>query len=68
MTTETTKTSAGTEFLTEAVADFTRAYMFMIGFGALHGEVTPVPHPGYWTSLFILFGVQAVAGVFKRRP
>lgn len=62
------KTSTGAAALgAELVADFARAFMLMLGMGAAHGEIAAVPHPGYWTSFFIIWGIQAIASSFKSR-
>jgi hypothetical protein len=67
MNNETTPKAAGSDFASEVIADFARAFMLMVGMGALHGEIAAVPHPGYWTAFLTIWGLQAVASVFKRR-
>lgn len=50
----------------EAVADFLRALMLMLGMGAVHSQVAAVPHPGYWTAFLSLWGVQAIASAVRK--
>jgi hypothetical protein len=52
----------------EVATDFMTAFMLMLGMGAAHGEVAAIPHPGYWTAFLMIWGLQAIAHPFKRRP
>lgn len=37
-----------------------RAWLFMIGIGAAHGAVSPIPTISYGTSFLVLLGLDAV--------
>lgn len=58
--------NTATTFVGDLLADFLRAFMLMLGMGALHSQIAAVPHPGYWTSFFIIWGVQAIASAVRR--
>ena len=44
---------------------FAKAAFLMLGFGAAHGVWASVPAIGYWTSFFLILGLNVVGMSFK---